>query len=138
METLLYVILTCMIDDTMPLYLFVFVLFFYLFLHISLLCRHLSVLLCFFLALLSHPRCVRSIVAFLFVYPTPLCSSIPHVYYCTSITKKWLSIHIAVIIITTPLALAADFPPPKDVSLRSREGRTALACICALPEILYI
>ena len=31
METLLYVILTCMIDDTMPLYLFVFVLFFYFF-----------------------------------------------------------------------------------------------------------
>ena len=50
METLLYAILTCMIDDTMPLYLFVFVLFF---LHISLLCRHFLVLLCFFFLLCS-------------------------------------------------------------------------------------
>ena len=128
-----------MIDDTMPLYLFVFVLFFYFFfLHISLLCRHLAVLLCFFLALLcSLIRVVLDLsLSFLYIPPAVLTYSPCLLLYLDH--GKWLSIHIAVIIITTPLALAADFPPPKDVFLRSREGRTALACICALPEILYI
>lgn len=123
-------------DASVPLCLCSFFLFF---LHISLLCRHLAVLLCFFLALLCSLICVvldLSLLSFLYIPPVVLIYSPCLLLYLDH--EKWLSIHIAVIIITTPLALAADFPPPKDVSLRSREGRTALACICALPEILYI
>jgi hypothetical protein len=126
-----------LIDDTMPLCFDVYLLslFFFSITH----CSIVTFLFCSPAVFLCSLICVfRSIAVFLFVYPRCLLAVLIYipVYYCTPVMKntypftlRCLSSH------HTPLA--ADFPPPRDVSLRSKDVRLACASH-KLPHINFV